>query len=362
MDAPPTPEHQVLGRANLNEISVRHDGGTTVSEPLASTVTGSVNSKPIPGVDGASDWAGGKVVRVPISEIKLADHPRVNGANEDHIRTLASVTERLPPIVVHHDTMHLVDGMHRLGAARLNGADHVEVRFFHGSATDALLLSVRSNVTHGLPLTLTDRKAAATRIITARPDLSDRAIAYIAGLSAATIGRIRRTSDVASDRRIGRDGRVRPVSAAEGRRVASQLLTERPESSLREIAKVAGISLGTARDVRVQVLSNSDASTSSGTSTSIDARRTEGRVAGDNRVDSVTLIASLWRDPSIRGSAQRREILRWLSVRLITADQYQQVIDSIPAHGAILMARIARECAIVWTEFAEALDRKAESS
>jgi hypothetical protein len=50
--------------------------------------------------------------------------------------------------------------------------------------------------------------------------------------------------------RLGRDGRRRPLRAAEGRRAAADILAREPDTSLREVARQAEISLGTASDVR----------------------------------------------------------------------------------------------------------------
>jgi hypothetical protein len=63
--------------------------------------------------------------------------------------------------------MRVIDGMHRLRAAQLRGDHGVEVKFFDGDADEAFIAAVRANITHGLPLTLADRKAAAQRILAA---------------------------------------------------------------------------------------------------------------------------------------------------------------------------------------------------
>ena len=76
------------------------------------------------------------------------------------------------------------------------------------------------HVEHGMPLTRADRKAAAQRIVMIRPQWSDRAIAAVGGLSAKTVGAIRRRSTEEipqSNARLGGDGRVRPLAAADGR-------------------------------------------------------------------------------------------------------------------------------------------------
>ena len=61
--------------------------------------------------------------------------------------------------------MRVVDGMHRLLAALLNGRQTIEAELFDGTADEGFLRAVRENVVHGLPLSQADRRAAAARII-----------------------------------------------------------------------------------------------------------------------------------------------------------------------------------------------------
>jgi hypothetical protein len=116
-------------------------------------------------------------------------------------------------------------------------------------------VAVEANVTHGLPLSLADRRAAAERIVTSHPHLSDRAIARTAGLGAKAVAAIRRRVAETADgpqlqAGVGRDGKVRPLNSLEGRSRAAERLAERPEASLREVARLAGISPATVSDVR----------------------------------------------------------------------------------------------------------------
>jgi hypothetical protein len=65
---------------------------------------------------------------VPLSRLVTGDSPRLCGENSSHARMLASLRDALPPISVHRPTMRVIDGMHRLRAARLRGADKIKVR------------------------------------------------------------------------------------------------------------------------------------------------------------------------------------------------------------------------------------------
>src|SRR5262249_40925371 len=158
----------------------------------------------------------------------------------------------LPPILLHRQTMQVIDGMHRLRAAILRGEEEIEAIFFEGSGEMAFVLAVEANIKHGLPLSLADRQAAARRILGSNPEWSDRAIGASTGLSAKTIAAIRRTTEDSPqlNSRIGRDGRVRPLDAADRRRRAVEVINSRPNTSLRQVAEAAGVSVGTVRDVR----------------------------------------------------------------------------------------------------------------
>jgi hypothetical protein len=111
--------------------------------------------------------------------------------------------------------------------------------FYDGSDEDAFILSGQSNVEHGLPLSPADRTTAAERIIARVTGLSPKTVAAVRKRSTAEIPHLRA--------RVGRDGRTRPVDAADGRRLVGDLLTENPDASIRQIALRAGISQGTAR-------------------------------------------------------------------------------------------------------------------
>ena len=156
------------------------------------------------------------VVHIPIRDLRPADSPRRSGEDMDHVRTLAEAEAELPPILVQKSTMRVIDGMHRLRAAMRANADTVRARIIDCSDGRAFLLAVRSNIGHGLPLTLADRKAAAHRVLRAEPRWSDRSIAALTGLSHKTVGAIRRRSSgefPQSAKRLGRDGRIRSVAS-----------------------------------------------------------------------------------------------------------------------------------------------------
>ena len=308
------------------------------------------------------------VVSVSIGELHSADSPRFGGLDTEHAQSLADVEAELPPIIVRRATMRVIDGMHRLNAARLRGRDSISVQFFEGDEDEAFLLAVQSNIAHGLPLKIAERRAAAARIIHSHPEMSDRSIAAVAGLDAKTIAAIRNATDDCPPvtARVGRDGRVRPLNAADGRRVAGNMFAAQPDASLRKVAKEAGISVGTARDVRERIRRGEDPALPQRRAKSpSEANGSVRSGAGSSRrsvdaVDYHSILEHLRRDPSLRYSDSGRMLLRWLGQRAISTDDWETIVTQIPPHCAIVVARIARGSALAWSDFAEALDQRVQ--
>jgi ParB-like chromosome segregation protein Spo0J len=320
---------------------------------------------------------------VPIADLRTAGSPRLGGENSGHVRVLAESDATLPPIIVHRETMRVVDGLHRLRAAVLRGQEELPVRFFEGSEQDAFVLAVELNVKHGLPLSTADRAAAAARILTSHPQWSDRAVASAAGLSARTVCAIRQRTEgpqTPAAARVGRDGRIRPLSTAAARRQASILLAEHPEASLREVAAAVGVSPGTVRDVRNRVLRGEDpvppgqrerreldtaerAPERSRTAHEDGGRRetgdgARGRATQPVPEDRDELLRALSRDPSVRLTENGRYLLRLVATHAVPDRRRRQLVESVPPHCAPMAAGLARQCAEAWLDLARSLDAR----
>jgi len=302
------------------------------------------------------DWRSGSYSEsewLPVAALRPAHSPRRAGEDIGHIEMLASVEEGLPPILVHRGTMRVVDGMHRLRAAKLRGDDRIEVCFFDGTEQEAFVLAVTANTTHGLPLSLADRTLATERIIASQPTWSDRAIAATVGLGARTVGNIRRRmQDEAGvepvTARTGRDGRVRPIDNSVGRLQASALIKQRPEASLREIAREIGVSPSTVRDVRLRLERGEDPLPQM-------RRRREKPV---ERESLPLMLQGLQTDPSLRFTESGRTVLRWIHSRAIRAEEWADVQQKVPAHCVYILADVARSCADEWLQIAEELEQR----
>src|SRR6266571_447533 len=96
--------------------------------------------------------AGSKIQWVPVGLLLAGDSPRLKGENAQHIRMLANSEVSLPAILVHRETMRVVDGMHRLRATLMKGQETIEVQFFEGSEDEAFIRAIAANTEHGLPL------------------------------------------------------------------------------------------------------------------------------------------------------------------------------------------------------------------
>ncbi|WP_328491429.1 ParB N-terminal domain-containing protein [Streptomyces sp. NBC_00414] len=308
--------------------------------------------------------------------------PRIGGEITSHVQALAETEGTLPPITVHRPSMRVIDGMHRVRSAILRGQQTIRVRYFDGTEQDAFVLAVRLNVTHGLPLTLTERRRAAARIVVSHAQLSDRAIASLTGLSGKTVGEIRkRTAEGAPQplARVGRDGRTRPLNTELGRRLAAEYLSANPGGSLREVARVAGISPETVRDVRDKLSRGEDPipvrqrfspaaeAAKDRTPPAKDGTQGPRRFGSPATVhrmptDGRSALAALRKDPSLRFTEAGRILLRLLDPHIMFADRREQLIKDLPEHTLGMLSKAAQQYAASWSEIAVVLEERARQA
>ncbi|WP_169814900.1 ParB/RepB/Spo0J family partition protein [Nocardia crassostreae] len=251
-------------------------------------------------------------VEIPIESIDAGGALRVRAEDSEHTRLLAKTETELPPILVHRETMRLIDGAHRLQAAKSRGSTMIRTCFFDGSEEEAFVLAVRANITHGLPLSVLERKAAALRIMRMYPLWSDRKVAEVTGLDHKTVGAVRKqpSGDVPQTRhRLGRDGRMRRV-----RRAAADRKHH--------------------------------------TETWADPAAPAPLPVPVERVCTAAVLQSLRRDPSLRLTEAGRTLLRWLDASPRTPMQSVDLADRIPEHCLNLILDMARQNAANWQDFA----------
>lgn len=160
-------------------------------------------------------------ITIPITSITAdpALQPRTEGLDLDHVRALEAVAEAWPPLKVvgQGGRFLLVDGFHRFAAAQNLGLAEIAVEVLEAPADgDLHALAFALNAAHGRPLTLSDRRAFAARLLRAHPDWSDREIGRRSGLVQPTIAKVRqeleREEEIApAVARTGRDGRTYPA-------------------------------------------------------------------------------------------------------------------------------------------------------
>lgn len=308
-----------------------------------------------------------------VNSLLPADSPRLRGEDEEHVKRLAESGVELPPILVQESTMRVIDGMHRLRAAVLNGCHSIEVELFDGNDEDAFIRSVEKNVTHGLPLNLADRKAAAFRILRWRPELSDRSVASMTGLSPKTVGaiRAREAEEIPHAHwRQGRDGRLRPLDGSEGRLRAAAMIEVNPGASLREIAASAGISAETARSVQARVQAGDGpvqnraprsghpvlpaAACAAGAPAAADGPSPRSRQLADE-VNGI--LEKLGRDPALRHSEAGRRLLQLIRAKAVDDAARAALTRGSPAHSRSLLVRLARNNASIWKDIERELQQ-----
>jgi ParB-like chromosome segregation protein Spo0J len=337
------------------------------------------NSDPLSMIDQLPE------VSVPVSSLVPGFYLRQAGTDATHVRLLADAASavKLPPILVQKRGLRIIDGMHRVEAAKLRGKWDVCARIVDCADEEALVLAVKSNTLHGLPLSRNDRISGAKRILATHPDWSDRSVAEVTGLSAKSIASLRNASTGDAQfcgKRLGRDGKRRPVAGADGRHRAAEYINAHPEASLREVARETDVSLGTAHDVRDRIRRGVDYAT--GKSALTDERRAEGsdkdvtvssRFTARSisiRPDTSNVKQLAWsavspklaNDPSLRYTEGGRAFVRWMAKHSMQADEWREFVDAIPQYWLENVCEIAAGMRDEWRLFAEQLINKQQEA
>jgi ParB-like chromosome segregation protein Spo0J len=287
---------------------------------------------------------GERVEELPVEGLRFGLSPRMETTDPIHVAALAEVLGDVPPILVQASTLRVIDGVHRVLAARSIGQATIRAVMFDGDETAAQIEAVHRNVAHGKPLTLAEREAAAAKFLELAPEWSDRRIATISGLSPKTVGRLREraTEDSAQVRaRVGRDGRVRTVDASEVRRRVVEALRADPEASNRAIARRTRASQATVRDVRERLARGESGLLS------VVQRKRRRTAAPAGEPDGPELVSDEFPD--------------WFAARGIEDADWQRYIDAIPISRVYEVADVCRRRSESWRAFAMALEDRART-
>jgi ParB-like chromosome segregation protein Spo0J len=304
------------------------------------------------------------VVMLAVRRIRFGPARRENGVDVDHVNSLAASGGDWPPILVSFSDHTVIDGVHRLHAARALGVIEIAAVYFYGSPDEAYLAFVQRNARNGLPLTLREREHAARRVLAMDGVWSDRRIGQLCGISPRTVASLRAKTATHRDGatsaspdatqpqqfRIGKDGRRRPVNPRETRERIAAALEKNPRSSLRAIASAVGASPETVRSVRARLFAPAtakDAAARCGESASAPTRL-RGRPATDE----------LLSDAAFCSSPDGNRFISWFSATNI-GDDWRNHVGSIPLSRVYEIADQARMRAARWDDFANAVEARA---
>lgn len=293
-----------------------------------------------------------RIEELPVDRLRFGLSPRLEETDPNHVAALAEVLDEVPPILVHSSTMRVIDGVHRVLAARSIGQATIRALMFEGDETAAHVEAVYRNVVHGKPLTLAEREAAAGKFLELVPEWSDRRIATVSGLSPKTVGRLRKRASVDSAQlrvRVGRDGRARAVDSSAVRTRVVEALDADPAASNREIARRTGASQATVRDVKERR-----------------ARGESGLVPGAGRRRQATrprapAPAEAEAEPAGAPTVVPQDFARWFMARAVDDAEWRRFVETIPISRVYEVADACRRRGESWRAFASALEDRART-
>jgi ParB-like chromosome segregation protein Spo0J len=315
-------------------------------------------------------------IDLSISWIQPGEGVRSGGLDERHVLLLMETADQWPPIVVWGEQCRLIDGAHRVEAARRLGLSTIAAVRFLGTADEAFVESVRRNVEHGLPLPVVDRRRAALRVLRRHGEWSDRRVGFVCGLSGKTIARMRREHSMSEgrcdgvvlgmDRRVGRDGKARPVQSGEVRERIKRALEENPGGSLRVLAAMAGASPETVRTVRARLAGHDRppsptvpfAPAAKLHSVSVDSSRVVPLETHDQPSDVDDWPKSPWKsDPALLACGDGGDFAKWFEENKV-GDDWRGHVWNIPLGRIYEVVDEARRRAAAWTSFASVLESR----
>jgi ParB-like chromosome segregation protein Spo0J len=298
--------------------------------------------------------SGSEVSRAALADLKVECCFRESGVSKEHVEVLAELDGRWSPILVRRADRLVVDGMHRVAAARLLGLRWIEVEWFDGDRDEALLEFVRRNATHGLPLTLRERKRVASQLLCAHPDWSDRRLAELCGVSPKTVGSLRSTAggrpngqtpQSDSGSRVGRDDRARPVNRAAMRLRVVEAIKAQPGASLRSVAAAAGVSPETVRLVRMSLSAVRDEALPRA------ERSGRGPVAAEPPV---------WDGDAALASCDEGDFVAWFDQTSISEQECLMRAQTLPLGRVYEIADEGRRRSELWLKFARSVEARAK--
>jgi ParB-like chromosome segregation protein Spo0J len=312
------------------------------------------------------EWDSLSPSLIPIDVLRPGDTARMGNLDEGHLAVITGLAGSWPPLLV-TSRGDIIDGHYRYAAAQRLGLTDLVCTVFDGDGFDAFVEGVRRNIPQGLPLALRERKAAARRILTMHPEWSDRRVAELCGLAHQTVGRMRFGEGrqpgaiLHLDSRRGRDGKAWVRSSSEVERRIREAIAERPEASLREIARLAGTTHETVRAYRRRanraVARGPAPVEAAGSATAFGQIAPVGTASpvepALDRAAAPSGANSPARDDAFTSTAEGASFAAWFE--RTANDAGRQYVQSIPLSRVYEIEDEARRRARMWSDFATAL-------
>jgi hypothetical protein len=193
-----------------------------------------------------------------------------------------------------------------------------------------------------------ERRDAAGQLVRQHPEWSDRRIAELCGVSPKTVAQLRdelRGPDEGEPAmRVGRDGRARPVDAAARRALVVAALEERPDASLRAIARSVGVSPETVRSVRQHL-----------------GRKAPPRPVVTPMIWRTSAPVETWRpDVAFTSREDSAATASFFERTDVCDSDLERHVHAIPLSRVYEVADEARRRAAFWTRLAQCAEAKAE--
>jgi hypothetical protein len=320
--------------------------------------------------DDAVDIGDPEAVELSVASLTLGPSPRKTGVVPEHVRVLAQLDGHWPPLLVNRADLTIIDGAHRFHAARMLGYRQVWCVYFDGDREEAFLEAIRRNTRHGLPLTLREREDAAAQLLGLHREWSNRRVAESCALAHGTVAKIREqlcSSGEAEqlNKRVGRDGRIRPVDSAETRKSIERALESAPGATARQIAAQVGASPTTVATVRSRMKQAAAGAEALLIPGSAYASGTSGRVQAVEQpgaVPSASEALGNWRsDVSLSSTPEQKLFLAWFEKTSIQ-EEWTEFVDVPPLSRVYELADEARRRAQYWEKFAQAIEFRSSPS
>jgi hypothetical protein len=156
-----------------------------------------------------------------------------------------------------------------------------------------------------------------------------------------------------SDKRVGRDGRSRPVSTINTERRVLKAIAENPNASLRKIGAIAGVSPDTVRRGKLKAAAAAKGAASDGVASDDDTVAPPLLLRSARPADA----RSWQRDRALTSIENGRSFLEWFD-RTRIGEDWRRYVEVIPRSRIYDLADEAHRRAEDWKRFAQALEAR----